>query len=74
MGWLKKCCLWAADGGEGCRRGAITQPGLHRRLEVALHQGEFCFETLGSNPKWVLLSGKPDHPCQRCIQKGVSTE
>ena len=58
----------------GARGGgiAITQPGFYRGVEVALHQGELCFNTLGSNPKWVPLSGKPSQPCQRCIQKGVS--
>ena len=49
---------------------AITQPGFYRGVEVALHQGELCFKTFGSNPKWVPLSGKPSQPCQRCIQRG----
>ena len=53
---------------------AITQPGFYRGVEVALHQGELCFKTLGSNPKWVPLFGKPSQPCQRCIQRGVSRE
>ena len=39
---------------------AISQPGLYREVEVALHQGELCFKTLRSNPKWVPLSGKPN--------------
>ena len=41
---------------------------------MALHQGELCFKTMGSNPNWVLLSGKPSHPCRRCTQKGESRE
>ena len=45
---------------------AITQPGFYRGVEVALHQGELCFGTMGRNPKWVPLSGKPSQPCQRC--------
>ena len=49
---------------------AITQPRFYRGVEVALHQGELCFKTLESNPKWVLLSGKPSQPCHRCIKKG----
>ena len=53
---------------------AITQPGFYRGMEVALHQGDLWFKTLGSNPKWVPLSGKQNQPCQRCIQKGVSRE
>ena len=53
---------------------AITQLGFYRGPEVALYQGELCFKTLGSNPKWVPLSGKPSQPCQRCTQKGVSRE
>ena len=53
---------------------AITQPGFYRGVEVALQQGELCFKTPGSNPKWVSLSGKPSQPCQRCIQRGVSRE
>ena len=53
---------------------AITQPGFYRGVEVALQQGKLCFKTLGSNPKWVPLSGKPSQPCQRCIQRGVSRE
>ena len=73
-------------GGAGIRRnprvgerggggvGAITQPGFYRVLEVALHQADPCFKTLGSNLKWAPLSGKPSRPCQRCIQKGLSRE
>ena len=53
---------------------AITQPGFYQGVEVALQQGELCFQTLGSNPKWVPLSWKPSQPCQRCIQRGVSRE
>ena len=60
------------EGGGGVA--AITQPGFYRGVEAALHQGEPCFKTLGSNPKWVPLSGKPSQPCQRCIQRGVSRE
>ena len=49
---------------------AITQLEFYRGAEVALHQGELCFKTLGSNPKWVPLSGNPSKPCERCIQRG----
>ena len=34
---------------------AITQPGFYRGVVFALHKGECCFKTPGSNPKWVPL-------------------
>ena len=61
-------------GGEGGAGVAITQPGFYRGLEVALHHGELCFTTMGSNAQWVPLLGKPSQPCLRCTEKGVSTE
>ena len=48
-------------------------PGSIGGVEVALRQGELCFKTLGSNPKWVPLSGKSSQHCH-CIQKRVSRE
>ena len=39
---------------------AIRRPGFYRGPEVALHQGELCFQSMGSEPKCVPLSGKPD--------------
>ena len=60
---------WGRGGGGGCHVARVLSG-----VEVALHQGELCFKTLGSNPKWVPLSGKPSQPCQRCIRKGVSRE
>ena len=48
----------AGEGGGGVA--AITQLGFYRGVEVALYPRESCFNTLGSNPKWVPLSGKPN--------------
>ena len=71
-GWAGASSQGGGEGGGGVA--AITQPGFYRGVEVALQQGELCFKTLGSNPKWVPLSGKSSQPCQRCIQRGVSRE
>ena len=51
----------AKGGGEGGGGvAAISHPGFYRGVEVASHQGELCVKTLGSNPKWVPLSDKPN--------------
>ena len=42
---------------------AITPPRFYKVVEPALHHGELCFKTMGSNSKWVPLSVKPSEPC-----------
>ena len=44
---------------------AITQPRFHKGVEVALHHGELCFNTPGSNPKWAVGQAQATKPARK---------